>query len=249
LGALDPTTLPLRLIRTPFDLSFCMRVLIVEDDAELAALLRDGFTKAHIDSVVAATFDDALDRALFSTYDVLVLDVGFPGGNGFDLCRRIRAEGISRPVLMLTALDAVDDRVRGLEAGADDYLSKPFAFRELLARVRALARRRPLLAPAVHRVADLEVDFGARTVTRGGRPISLTAKEFSLLELFVQHPGRVLDRATITAHVWDDNHDPFDNVLEVLVRRLRRKIDDEFDPKLIATVRGAGYRFGLGAPA
>jgi DNA-binding response OmpR family regulator len=221
-----------------------MRVLIVEDDAELAVLLHDGFAKAHLETVLAGTFDEALDRALFGTHDVIVLDVLFPGGNGFDLCRRIRAADLSTPVLMLTALDAVDDRVRGLEAGADDYLSKPFAFRELLARVRALARRRPLLAPAVHRVADLEVDVGARTVTRAGRGIALTAKEFALLELLVQHPGQVLDRTTITAHVWDDNHDPFDNVLEVLVRRLRRKIDDEFEPKLITTVRGAGYRFG-----
>jgi two-component system copper resistance phosphate regulon response regulator CusR len=223
-----------------------MRVLIVEDDAELATLLCDGLARAHIDTVVAASFDEARERALFGAHDVLVLDVLFPGGNGFDLCRRIRAEGISTPVLMLTALDALDDRVRGLEAGADDYLSKPVAFRELLARVRALARRRPLLAPAVHRVADLRVDLGARTVTRGGRRIALTAKEFALLELFVQHAGQVLDRATITAHVWDDNHDPFDNVLEVLVRRLRRKIDDDFEPKLITTVRGAGYRFGSG---
>jgi DNA-binding response OmpR family regulator len=221
-----------------------MRVLIVEDDAELAALLRDGFAKAHIDTELAGTFDDARDRALFGAHDVLILDVLFPGGNGFDLCRRLRAEGDSTPVLMLTALDAVDDRVRGLEAGADDYLSKPFAFRELLARVRALARRRPLLAPALYRVADLEVDLGSRTVTRGGRGITLTAKEFALLELLVQHPGHVLDRATITAHVWDDNHDPFDNVLEVLIRRLRRKIDDPFEPKLITTVRGAGYRLG-----
>jgi DNA-binding response OmpR family regulator len=224
-----------------------MRVLIVEDDADLAALVRDGFAKAHIDTELAATFDDARERVLFGIYDVLVLDVLFPGGNGFDLCRRIRAEGISTPVLMLTALDAVDDRVRGLEAGADDYLSKPFAFRELLARVRALARRRPLLAPAVHRVADLKVDLGARTVTRGGREITLTAKEFALLELLVQHAGTVLDRMTITAYVWDDNHDPFDNVLEVLVRRLRRKIDDDFEQKLLTTVRGAGYRLGPGA--
>lgn len=226
-----------------------MRVLIVEDDSELAALLREGFAEAQVDSVLAAGFDEARDRALFGTYDVIVLDVLFPGGNGFDLCRRIRAEGLATPVLMLTALDAVDDRVRGLEAGADDYLSKPFAFRELLARVRALARRRPLLAPAVYRVADLEVDPGARAVRRSGRTIALTAKEFTLLELLVQHPGQVLDRTTITAHVWDENHDPFDNVLEVLVRRLRRKIDDGFEPKLITTVRGAGYGIGVGVNA
>ena len=145
---------------------------------------------------------------------------------------------------MLTARDAVDDRVHGLEAGADDYLVKPFAFRELLARVRALGRRRPAIVPEQLRIADLEVDLAARRVVRA-RPISLTAREFALLEFFAQHEGTVSDRAAIAAHVWDDNHDPFTNVLEVLVRRLRRKIDDEFEPKLIHTVRGAGYRFGL----
>jgi len=146
---------------------------------------------------------------------------------------------------MLTALDAVEDRVRGLEVGADDYLTKPFAFQELVARLKALARRRPMsLTPDVHRIADLEVDLRARQVRRGGRPIRLTAKEFALLELFVRHQGQVIDRSTITAHVWDHNHDPFANVLEVLVRRLRGKIDDAFTPKLITTLRGAGYRFG-----
>jgi DNA-binding response OmpR family regulator len=221
-----------------------MRVLIVEDDAELAGLVRDGLVKMQMDVAVAATFSEGVERAGQTAFDVVILDVMLPGGSGFDLCRRLRERGSTTPVLMLTALDAVDDRVRGLEAGADDYLSKPFAFRELVARVQALARRRPALTPAVHRVADLEVDLAARTVHRGGKPIDLTAKEFTLLELFVRHPGRVLDRATITAHVWDDNHDPFANLLEVLVRRLRRKIDDDYDPKLITTLRGAGYRFG-----
>jgi two-component system copper resistance phosphate regulon response regulator CusR len=221
-----------------------MRVLIVEDDRELAGLLRDGLAAARIDAIVAATFVAGSEAARRVASDVIILDVLLPDGNGFDLCRSLRTWGNTTPVLMLTAMDAVDDRVRGLEAGADDYLSKPFAFRELLARVKALARRRPALTPAVYQVADLEVDLGARTVTRSRRPIALTAKEFTLLELFVRHPGQVLDRATITAHVWDDNHDPFANLLEVLVRRLRRKIDDEFEPKLITTLRGAGYRFG-----
>ena len=221
-----------------------MRVLIVEDDTELAALLRDGFRKAQIDTDVAATFAAGRDQALAGAYDVLVLDVMLPDGSGFDLCRVLRAGGVAVPVLMLTAMDAVDDRVRGLESGADDYLSKPFAFRELVARIKALARRRPALSQSRYHIADLEVDLGARTLRRGGRPIALTAKEFALLELFVRHAGRVLDRATITAHVWDDNHDPFANLLEVLVRRLRAKIDDGFEPKLITTLRGAGYRFG-----
>jgi two-component system copper resistance phosphate regulon response regulator CusR len=221
-----------------------MRVLIVEDDRELAGLLRDGFAAARIDATIASTCVAGAEAARAVTSDVVILDVMLPDGNGFDLCRSLRAQGNTTPVLMLTAMDAVDDRVQGLEAGADDYLTKPFAFRELLARIKALARRRPAFTPAVYRVADLEMDLGARTVTRGGRPISLTAKEFTLLELFVRHPGQVLDRATITAHVWDDNHDPFANLLEVLVRRLRRKIDDGFEPKLITTLRGAGYRFG-----
>jgi two-component system copper resistance phosphate regulon response regulator CusR len=221
-----------------------MRVLLVEDDAELAGLVREGLAKIQMEVAVATTFDAGVERAGQTAFDVVILDVMLPGGSGFDLCRRLREKGSTTPVLMLTALDAVDDRVRGLEAGADDYLSKPFAFRELVARIQALARRHPALTPAVHNVADLEVDLAARTVRRGGKPIELTAKEFTLLELFVRHPGRVLDRATITAHVWDDNHDPFANLLEVLVRRLRRKIDDDYEPKLITTLRGAGYRFG-----
>lgn len=221
-----------------------MRVLLVEDDAELAGLLRDGLAKSQIDVTPAATFAEGDERIRHGSFDVVLLDVLLPGGSGFDLCRRLREEGVSTPVLMLTAMDAVDDRVRGLEAGADDYLPKPFAFPELLARIKALARRRPALTPVRYRIADLEMDLAARTVRRAGRPITLTAKEFTLLELFVRHPGRVLDRATITAHVWDDNHDPFANLLEVLVRRLRGKIDDAFEPRLITTVRGAGYRFG-----
>jgi DNA-binding response OmpR family regulator len=221
-----------------------VRVLIVEDDPELAGLLRDGLRERRIDPTLATTFADGRSRATAGAYDVVILDVRLPGGTGFDLCGELRRAGVATPVLMLTALDAVHDRVRGLEAGADDYLTKPFAFDELVARLKALARRRPLVAPAAQRIADLDVDFATREVRRAGRPIPLTAKEFALLELFARHQGHVVDRATITAHVWDDNHDPFANVLEVLVRRLRAKIDDGFEPKLITTVRGAGYRLG-----
>ena len=222
-----------------------MRVLIVEDDAELAGLLRDGLREHRIDPTVAATFADGVARAQSGDYDVIILDVRLPGGSGFDLCDRLRQGGLTTPVLMLTALDAVDDRVRGLAAGADDYLTKPFAFRELVARLHALARRRALtLAPAKLALNDLEVDVGSRAVRRGGRPIALTAKEFALLEFLLRHPGQVVERSAITAHIWDDNHDPFANVLEVLMRRLRSKIDDGFDMKLIHTVRGAGYRIG-----
>ena len=220
-----------------------MRVLIVEDDPALAGVLREGLAEHDIQSVVAGTFDDGLAHGA-AALDVILLDVLLPGGSGFDLSRRLRKNGVTTPIIMLTAKDAVDDRVAGLEAGADDYLTKPFAFRELLARIRAVVRRPPALAPEVVRVADLEVDLGRRTVLRGRDPIRLTAKEFALLEFFVRHQGQVVDRAAITAHVWDENHDPFTNVLEVLVRRLRRKIDDDYDPKLIQTLRGAGYRFG-----
>jgi DNA-binding response OmpR family regulator len=222
-----------------------VRILIVEDDPELSAILGEGFGEQHVEAVLAADIPSGRERAMFGTYDVMILDVLLPGGNGFDLCEQIRARGIATPILMLTARDAIDDRVRGLEAGADDYLTKPFAFRELLARVRALARRQPALAPQQVQVADLDVDLETRKVHRARRPITLTAKEFALLEFFTRHQGKVVDRAAIAAHVWDDNHDPFTNVLEVLVRRLRRKIDDDFEPKLIHTVRGAGYRFGV----
>ncbi|HEX9292138.1 MAG TPA: response regulator transcription factor [Gemmatimonadales bacterium] len=220
-----------------------MRVLIVEDDPELAGLLRDGLREHRIDPTLAAGFAEGRDQALAGDYDVVILDVRLPGGTGYDLCADLRRQNVGVPVLMLTALDAVDDRVRGLAAGADDYLTKPFAFRELVARLQALTRRRALaLTPSTLRVADLEVDLGSRQVRRADRPIDLTAKEFALLELLLRRQDQVVDRSAITAHVWDNNHDPFANVLDVLVRRLRSKIDDGFDPKLIHTIRGAGYR-------
>src|SRR5262247_2292052 len=221
-----------------------MRVLIVEDDAELARIIAGGFEEHHIETVAAGTYQAGLERAGLGTFDVIILDVLLPGGSGFDLCATLRRRSIVTPILMLTAKDAVDDRVRGLDAGADDYLTKPFAFRELVARLHALARRRPTPLPEHARVADLEVDLRGHRVRRGGRSIELTAKEFALLEFLVRHRDQVVDRAAISAHVWDENHDPFTNVLEVLVRRLRRKIDDGFDIKLIHTLRGAGYRLG-----
>jgi DNA-binding response OmpR family regulator len=221
-----------------------MRVLLVEDDAELAREIAAGLHGAGWRAAIAGTFQDGLDAAGRDSHDVVILDVMLPGGSGFELCRAVRSVGVTTPILMLTARDAVDDRVTGLDAGADDYLTKPFALEELLARVRALARRRPALAPRLVRVADLEIDLAAKRARRGDRAIELTAKEFALLECFALHPDEVLDRAAITAYVWDDNHDPFTNVLEVLVRRLRRKIDDGFDTKLIHTMRGAGYRLG-----
>jgi two-component system copper resistance phosphate regulon response regulator CusR len=220
-----------------------MRILLVEDDTELARTLETGMGEQGIDVAVAGTFIEGRARATRESFDVIILDVMLPGGSGFDLCRQLRRRGLTTPILMLTARDEVDDRVTGLDVGADDYLTKPFAFRELMARVRARARQGPSVLGMV-RVADLEVDLDAHRVRRAAQEIELTAKEFSLLEFFVRHLDQVVDRAAITAHVWDENHDPFTNVLEVLVRRLRRKIDDAYEPKLIHTLRGAGYRFG-----
>jgi DNA-binding response OmpR family regulator len=221
-----------------------MRVLLVEDDPELSAIIESGLGEHGFQVVREATLEGGRLRAVLAAYDVIILDVMLPGGSGFDLCRSLRQRGVGAPVLMLTARDAVDDRVLGLDAGADDYLTKPFAFRELVARLRALARRRPTPLPETVTIADLEVDLLAHRVRRGGRSIELTAKEFALLEFLARHQDQVVDRAAITAHVWDENHDPFTNVLEVLVRRLRLKIDDGFPVKLIHTLRGAGYRLG-----
>ncbi len=221
-----------------------MRVLIVEDDPELATVIAGGLRDQHIETTSARTFVEGRERALLGTFDVIVLDILLPGGTGFDLCRSIRARGVSTPIIMLTARDAVEDRVHGLESGADDYLTKPFAFTELVARIKALARRKPAIAPQTYDLGDLHVDLATRQVTRAGTEIILTSKEFALLEFLVEHAGEVVTRSAITAHVWDENHDPFTNVLEVLVRRLRRKIDDGYAAKLIHTLRGAGYRLG-----
>ena len=222
-----------------------MRILLVEDDKKLASVLVAGFREQQIEVVTADTFQDGARKATLSQHAVIVLDVMLPGGSGFDLCRKLRTRGDATPIMMLTARGDVEDRVAGLEAGADDYLAKPFAFKELLARVRALSRRQPAIKESRKQVADLEVDVRSRAVSRGGKQIPLTSKEWDLLELLVENEGAVMSRPQITERVWDENHDPFTNVLEVLVRRLRKKIDDGFEPKLLHTVRGAGYRFGL----
>ncbi len=221
-----------------------MRVLLVEDDPQLRGIVASGLREQSYETVTATSVREGHERAALGLFHLLILDVMLPDGSGIDLCAELRDAGLAAPVLFLTARNTVDDKVAGLDAGGDDYLPKPFALRELLARVRALLRRPPEVAPAVARVADLEVNLRTHRVRRGDRDIVLTAKEFTLLECFVLRPGEVLDRAAITAHVWDENHDPFTNTLEVLVRRLRQKIDDGFDPKLIHTLRGAGYRFG-----
>jgi len=218
-------------------------VLVVEDDQFVrSALIRHLTEAAHIVRSVGTALE-ALREVAHFRFDVVILDLGLPDLDGSEALKMLR--GITDvPVIVATARDDESEAVRLLNAGADDYLTKPFAFRELVARVRALARRPPTTLAETIVIADLSVDIPGHRVRRGPRDIELTAKEFALLECLVRHRGRVVDRATITAHVWDDNHDPFTNVLEVLVRRLRRKIDDGFDVKLIHTLRGAGYRLG-----
>jgi DNA-binding response OmpR family regulator len=221
-----------------------MKVLLVEDDQELLDAVRDGLEEEGIRVDAATSFSDGSLKAGLGSHDVIVLDVMLPGGTGTELCRRLRAEGNDTPILFLTALGAENDRVEGFHVGGDDYLTKPFSFRELVARIGALARRPPDLLHPVRRVADLEMDLQAHTAVRSGTPLTLTAQEWALLEFFVRHQDTVVSRADITAYVWDDNHDPFTNLLEVLVWRLRKKVDGEREPKLIHTIRGAGYRFG-----
>lgn len=218
-----------------------MKILIVEDEPKTGDYLRQGLSEAGFVVDLARTGPDGLHLAQSGDYDLLVLDVMLPGLDGWGVLQGLRRGGGQMPVLFLTARDAVEDRVRGLELGADDYLVKPFAFAELLARVRTLLRRGKNKEPDVLRAADLELDLLRRRVLRGGRRIDLTAKEFALLELFMRRPGEVLPRSLIASQVWDMNFDSDTNVVEVAVRRLRAKIDDDFEPKLIRTLRGMGY--------
>jgi two-component system, OmpR family, response regulator len=219
-----------------------MRVLVVEDDVKMAALLRRGLLEEGLSPDVARSGDDALWMAAATEYDAIVLDVMLPGADGFEVCRRLRESGRWAPVLMLTARDAVADRVTGLDAGADDYLTKPFSFAELLARLRALARRPPLERPAVIEVGDLRLDPATRQVWRGDVEIALSAKEFSLLETFMRRAGEVLSRYQLLEHCWDYGYDNRSNVVDVYVRYLREKIDRPFGRESLETVRGAGYR-------
>jgi two-component system, OmpR family, response regulator len=220
-----------------------MRVLVVEDDVKMAALLRRGFVEEGLAADVARTGDDARWMAEATEYDAIVLDVMLPGADGFEVCRRLRESGRWSPVLMLTARDAVEDRVAGLDAGADDYLTKPFSFAELLARLRALARRAPLERPAVIEADDLRLDPATRRAWRGDVEIGLSAKEFALLETFMRRPGEVLSRYQLLEHCWDYGYENRSNVVDVYVRYLREKIDRPFGRKSLETVRGAGYRF------
>jgi two-component system OmpR family response regulator len=219
-----------------------MRVLIVEDELRMASLIRRGLVNEGLAADVTASGEEALWMAQAHEYDALVLDVLLPDVEGFEVCRRLRAAGVWSPVLMLTARDSVEDRVEGLDSGADDYLVKPFAFAELLARLRALARRGDAERPAVLRVGDLRLDPATREVARGPTRVSLSAKEFALLETFMRRPGEVLSRLHLLEHVWDFAYDNRSNVVDAYVRRLRRKIDEPFGRESLETVRGAGYR-------
>lgn len=219
-----------------------MKILIVEDEPKTGDYLRQGLSEAGFVTDLVRDGRGGLHQALAEEYDLVILDVMLPGLSGWEVLDGLRRAGRGLPVLFLTARDQVDDRVKGLELGADDYLVKPFAFAELLARVRTLLRRgRNAPEPTQLRVADLEIDLLRRRVTRGGRRIDLTAKEFALLELFVRRRGEVLPRSLIASSVWDMNFDSDTNVIEVAVRRLRAKVDEGYEPKLIQTVRGMGY--------
>jgi two-component system OmpR family response regulator len=219
-----------------------MRVLIVEDHVKMAALIRRGLRKEGMAADVAGTGEDALARALATEYDAIILDLMLPGIDGFEVCRRLRAEAVWTPILMLTARDAVRDRVAGLDGGADDYLTKPFSYAELLARLRALVRRGPVERPAELVVGDLRLDPARRQAWRGQAEIRLSPKEFSILETFMRRPGEVLSRFQLLEHAWDYDYENRSNVVDSYIRLLRRKIDRPFGVETIETVRGVGYR-------
>ena len=218
-----------------------MRILVVEDEPRMANVIARGLREQSYAVDVAQTGNDGLYQSSINDYDLILLDVLLPERDGFEVCRELRARGSATPILMLTARAAVDDRLTGFDAGADDYLTKPFSFRELLARIRALLRRDARLQPDVFEIDDLIIDSASHRVSRGNREIPLTAKEYALLEHLARHAGRLISRTEIAAHVWDDSFDPFSNTIEVYMNRLRKKIDGNQSTKLLHTRRGEGY--------
>jgi len=218
-----------------------MRILVVEDEPRMANVIARGLREQSYAVDVALDGDDGLYQCSINDYDLIVLDVLLPQRDGFEVCRELRARGTATPVLMLTARAAVDDRITGFEAGADDYLTKPFSFRELLARIHALLRRDSHLLPDEIEIGDLIINSASHRVSRAGSSIQLTAKEYALLEYLARRVGQLVSRADIAAHVWDNDFDPFSNTIEVYMNRLRKKIDDGHLTKLLHTRRGEGY--------
>ena len=220
---------------------YLVRVLVVEDDHRIAAFVAKGLRENSYAVDIASDGDEAIYMASINTYDLFILDINLPRRDGFEVCRDLRESGNEKPILMLTARDAIDDRISGLDTGADDYLIKPFEFQELLARLRALLRRQTEVRPAKIVIADLEIDTISQNVRRGGEPIDLTAKEYSLIEFLAINRGKVVGREEISEHVWDDTFDPFSNLIEVYIKRLRKKLDEDYSAQLIHTRRGSGY--------
>jgi DNA-binding response OmpR family regulator len=218
-----------------------MRILLVEDDRNIARFVAKGLREQAYAVDVTADGNDAVFKAAITDYDAVILDVMIPGRDGFSVCRELRANGSFVPVIMLTARDTLQDRIDGLDCGADDYITKPFAVTELLARLRALLRRGQYVRPTLIEIADLILDTRAQRATRGGKELPLTTKEYALLEYLAREQGRIVSRADIAEHVWDENFDPLTNLIDVHINRLRRKVDNETAIKLIHTRRGAGY--------
>jgi DNA-binding response OmpR family regulator len=218
-----------------------VRILLVEDEVNAAKMLAKGLREDTYAVDVATNGEKALERAYLNDYDLIILDIMLPGKDGFEVCRELRTEGSTVPILMLTARDAVEDKIAGLDIGADDYLAKPFDYEELLARVRALLRRKEALYPAVINIADLSIDTRSRKATRGDKELILTGKEYALLEYLARRSDEVVSRADIAEHVWDENFDPFSKGIEVFIQRLRNKLDGDRALKLIHTRRGEGY--------
>lgn len=225
-----------------------MRILLVEDEVQIADFIARGLGEHGYGVDVARDGDEAIDWPAVADFDVIILDVMLPGRDGIEVCRVLRRRGVRAPVLMLTARDAIEDRVAGLDSGADDYLVKPFAFAELLARLRALGRREPVLVGNELQIADLVLNTATREVSRAGAGVDLTAKEFAILEYLMRHPNQVLSRNLIAEHVWNYDFENSTNVIDVHIKNLRRKIDDRAGNMLIQTVRGAGYRISDRGP-
>jgi two-component system copper resistance phosphate regulon response regulator CusR len=217
-----------------------MRVLVVEDEVRIARFVAKGLREQAYAVDVSADGDDAIYKASINDYDAIILDVMIPGRDGFEVCSELRAAGSTVPIIMLTARDGIQDRIAGLDSGADDYLTKPFAVAELLARLRALLRRGHVVHPETIRIADLSIDTRGRRVVRGGKDLPLTTKEYALLEYLAREHGRVVNRSELAEHVWDEHFDPASNLIDVHINRLRSKVDHGFAP-LIHTRRGAGY--------